>query len=136
MGLVHQPSDSFACALADRVLCSQPPKLIDDPSDSKPLDWVDEATIQDPAAVKPDDWDESAPRMIPDPSASKPEDWQEDTPQFIQDPDVKKPDGKPAPSSIHSQPYDMECTVLRSTVASPLRVQTGMKRRTASLKHP
>jgi hypothetical protein len=31
-----------------------PPKEIDDPTDSKPADWVDEATIDDPDAKKPD----------------------------------------------------------------------------------
>lgn len=33
-----------------------PPKEIDDPTDSKPDDWVDEAKIDDPEASKPDDW--------------------------------------------------------------------------------
>lgn len=44
-----------------------PPAQIDDPSDSKPADWVDAKMIPDPAAVKPDDWDEEAPYQIPDP---------------------------------------------------------------------
>ncbi|EGC38528.1 hypothetical protein DICPUDRAFT_91409, partial [Dictyostelium purpureum] len=35
-----------------------PPKQIDDPTDSKPSDWVDQAEIPDPNAVRPDDWDE------------------------------------------------------------------------------
>ncbi len=52
-----------------RVLCVQE---IDDPSDEKPADWVDEAQIKDPEAVKPDDWDESQPATIPDPNAEKP----------------------------------------------------------------
>ena len=30
-----------------------PPKMIKDPSKSKPSDWVDEAKIPDPEAVKP-----------------------------------------------------------------------------------
>lgn len=33
-----------------------PPKEIDDPTDLKPDDWVDEAKIDDPEASKPDDW--------------------------------------------------------------------------------
>merc|ERR1712196_508857 len=35
-----------------------PPKQIDDPTDEKPEDWVDEAKIEDPEASKPEDWDE------------------------------------------------------------------------------
>lgn len=50
-----------------------PPKEIDDPTDFKPDDWVDEAKIVDPVAVKPDDWDENAPRRIIDPDAKMPE---------------------------------------------------------------
>ena len=44
-----------------------PPAEIDDPTDTKPVDWVDEAQIVDASAVKPDDWDETQPRQIPDP---------------------------------------------------------------------
>jgi len=54
-----------------------PPKTIDDPTDIKPADWVDEAKIVDPNAVKPADWD-NQPAQIPDPDASKPEDWNEE----------------------------------------------------------
>ena len=32
----------------------------DDPEDTKPADWVDEAKITDPHATKPADWDEDA----------------------------------------------------------------------------
>ncbi len=35
-----------------------PEKEIDDPKDSKPETWVDEAKIADPEAKKPEDWDE------------------------------------------------------------------------------
>ncbi len=35
-----------------------PPLEIDDPSDTKPSDWVDVAKIPDPDASKPEDWDE------------------------------------------------------------------------------
>ena len=38
-----------------------PPEMIDDPTDSKPSDWVDDEKHPDPTAVKPDDWDEDAP---------------------------------------------------------------------------
>ena len=46
---------------------------IDDPTDKKPLDWVDAETIPDVTATKPDDWDENAPRTIIDDEAEKPE---------------------------------------------------------------
>lgn len=63
-----------------------PPKEIDDPTDSKPSDWVDEATIPDPDATKPDDWDEDAPYEILDQEAVKPEGWLDDEPQTTLDP--------------------------------------------------
>lgn len=69
-----------------------PPKMIDDPTDSKPDDWVDEAKIPDPDAVKPDDWDEDAPAMIRDPAAKMPIDWLVDEPLMIPDPDAVKPE--------------------------------------------
>lgn len=47
-----------------------PPKEIDDPKETKPEDWVDEAKIVDPEATKPEDWDEEAPREILDESAA------------------------------------------------------------------
>ncbi len=46
-----------------------PPKEIDDLTDVKPKDWVDQAKIPDPAAKKPEDWDESQPLKIADPNA-------------------------------------------------------------------
>ncbi|KAJ8103893.1 Calreticulin family-domain-containing protein [Lipomyces tetrasporus] len=70
-----------------------PPKEVEDPEDTKPEDWVDEATIPDPnQATKPDDWDEDEPYQIPDPDAAKPEDWDESAEEFIPDPDAEKPD--------------------------------------------
>merc|ERR1712110_863988 len=51
-----------------------PPQQIDDPSISKPADWVDEATMSDPDAVKPDGWDD-IPQFIADPDAEQPGDW-------------------------------------------------------------
>lgn len=44
--------------LADMEPPINPPLEVDDPTDKKPADWVDEETIPDPEAVKPDDWDE------------------------------------------------------------------------------
>ncbi|KAJ7597298.1 Calreticulin family-domain-containing protein [Mycena floridula] len=69
-----------------------PPKEIDDPSDSKPSDWVDEKKIADPAASKPADWDEEAPYEIPDLEAEKPEGWLDEEPLTIPDPDAEKPE--------------------------------------------
>lgn len=52
------------------------PKEIDDPSDKKPSDWVDEAQMDDPDDKKPADYDKE-PETIPDPNAKQPEDWDE-----------------------------------------------------------
>ena len=47
--------------LQDMEPAVNPPAMIDDPTDKKPVDWVDEARIPDPTASKPEDWDESQP---------------------------------------------------------------------------
>jgi len=54
-----------------------PPKKINDPAQSKPSDWVDEAMIDDPEDKKPADWD-SVPAEVADPDAKKPDDWDDD----------------------------------------------------------
>lgn len=69
-----------------------PPKEINDPKDTKPADWVDEAKIPDPKATKPEDWDEDAPFEIVDSEATKPEDWLDDEPATIPDPEAVKPE--------------------------------------------
>merc|ERR1719229_1155615 len=66
--------------------------MIDDPEDTKPEDWVDEAKIEDPEASKPEDWDEDAPRKIDDMDAEKPEGWLDDEPLEIPDPDASEPE--------------------------------------------
>merc|ERR1711988_1671576 len=53
-----------------------PPKTLDDPSDSKPSDWGDEAMIDDPEDKQPSDWDMR--KKIDDPSATKPDNWDDD----------------------------------------------------------
>lgn len=78
--------------LSDMAPAINPSKEIDDPEDSKPTDWVDEAKIDDPKATKPDDWDESAPMKIDDPSATKPAGWNDEAPLKIEDPEAKKPE--------------------------------------------
>ncbi|KAF7987791.1 hypothetical protein HCN44_003654 [Aphidius gifuensis] len=84
-----------------------PPKKIKDPSQSKPADWVDEATIPDPDDTKPENWDQ--PEHIPDPTATKPEDWDEDEdadgkwePAMIDNPDYK---GEWKPKQIDNPNY-------------------------------
>ncbi|KAI6717102.1 hypothetical protein PZA11_001659 [Diplocarpon coronariae] len=69
-----------------------PPKEIDDPKDTKPDTWVDEARIPDPEAKKPDDHDEDAPFEIVDEDATKPEDWLDNEPLTIPDPEAVKPE--------------------------------------------
>jgi calnexin len=77
--------------LEDFTPAVNPPAEIDDPTDSKPADWVDAATIPDPAASKPEDWDESQPALIPDPAALKPDGWQDDGLLMIPDPSALQP---------------------------------------------
>lgn len=84
-----------------------PPQKIKDPSQSKPADWVDEATIPDPDDTKPENWDQ--PEHIPDPTATKPEDWDEDEdadgkwePAMIDNPDYK---GEWKPKQIDNPNY-------------------------------
>ena len=90
--LIDQESVATGSLLDDFEPPVVPPEQIDDPSDSKPEDWVDEARIPDPSAVKPDDWDEDEPLMIDDDEASMPSDWLEDEPEMIADPDAVRPD--------------------------------------------
>ncbi|EGO53734.1 hypothetical protein NEUTE1DRAFT_74601 [Neurospora tetrasperma FGSC 2508] len=78
--------------LEDFVPSVNPEKEIDDPNDTKPEDWVDQARIPDPDAKKPDDWDEEAPYEIVDEEATMPEDWLVDEPQTIPDPEAQKPE--------------------------------------------
>ena len=46
-----------------------PPPTVDDPTDSKPEEWVDDEMIDDPDAKKPVEWDEDAPKMVENPRA-------------------------------------------------------------------
>jgi len=90
--LINNKSAASGSLLEKFLPAVNPEKLIDDESDVKPDDWVDDEKIPDPDAVKPDDWDEDAPRTIPDESAVKPDDWCDDCPVNIPDPEVTKPD--------------------------------------------
>lgn len=90
--LINNQSRKNGTLLEDFNPPVNPQKEIDDPKDSKPADWVDEAKIADPAATKPADWDEDAPLEIPDQTAEKPEGWLEDEPLQIADPEAQKPE--------------------------------------------
>lgn len=67
-----------------------PSKIIDDPNDKKPSDWVDEEEILDLEATKPADWVEDA--VIPDPSAVKPDDWDDEEDGEWEAPTITNPD--------------------------------------------
>lgn len=101
--LIVQPNNTFTIqknhqTVREASLLDQfkpavnPPEEIDDPDDTKPEDWVDEARIPDPEATKPEDWDEDAPFEIVDVEATKPEDWLEDEPLTVPDPEAEKPE--------------------------------------------
>jgi calnexin len=102
--LIVRPDNSFeilidgdsirqGSLLTDFTPSVNPAKEIDDPTDSKPADWVDSETIPDPGASKPEEWDESQPEYIKDPSKlDPPEGWLLDEPKLIADPAATKPD--------------------------------------------
>jgi calreticulin len=69
------------------------PKEIDDPSDKKPADWVDQAQLDDPEDKKPEDWD-AEPATIADPAAKKPEDWDDEEDGAWEAPQVPNPKSK------------------------------------------
>jgi len=70
-------------------------KVINDPNESKPADWVDEKKIPDPAITKPEGYDD-IPEETVDPDATKPDDWDDEDdgewePPMIDNPDYKGP---------------------------------------------
>ncbi|KFY58743.1 hypothetical protein V497_04663 [Pseudogymnoascus sp. VKM F-4516 (FW-969)] len=101
--LIVHPNNTFAIRqngkqvkegslLEDFTPSFNPEKEIDDPKDSKPDTWVEEARIADPDAKKPEDWDEEAPFEIVDEEAVMPADWLETEAQVIPDPEAVKPE--------------------------------------------
>ncbi|KAG8623345.1 hypothetical protein KVT40_008321 [Elsinoe batatas] len=78
--------------LEDFTPAVNPDKEIDDETDKKPEDWVEEAKIPDPEAKKPEDWDEDEPYEIVDEDATKPADWLDNEPAMIPDPEAQKPE--------------------------------------------
>jgi len=69
------------------------PKLIDDPSEKKPSDWVDNAQIDDPEDKKPEDWD-NEPATVVDPEAKKPDDWDDEEDGAWEAPQIPNPKAK------------------------------------------
>lgn len=90
--LIDNKSMKNGSLLEDFTPAVNPPAEIDDPKDTKPEDWIDEARIPDPEAKKPEDWDDDAPFEIVDEDAEKPDDWLEDEPLTIPDPEAEKPE--------------------------------------------
>jgi calreticulin len=70
-----------------------PKKMIKDPAQSKPADWVEEKMIPDPDAVKPAGYDD-IPAEIPDPEAEKPDDWDEEDDGAWEAPLIDNPEYK------------------------------------------
>jgi len=68
------------------------PKSINDPDESKPDDWVDDAKMDDPEATKPEDW--VVEEMIVDPDAVKPEDWDDEDDGEWEAPMIDNPEYK------------------------------------------
>lgn len=102
-GLIIRPDNSFDIQIdgvskaSGNLLTSMQPsvnpmKEIDDPADTKPGDWVEDAMIDDPESSKPDEWDEDEPHQIIDPEAKMPDGWKEEAEKRIPDPDAKRPD--------------------------------------------
>lgn len=69
------------------------PKMINDPDQSKPSDWVDETHIDDPEDVKPEGYDE-IPAEIVDPEAEQPDDWDEEDDGEWEAPMIDNPEYK------------------------------------------
>jgi len=70
-----------------------PPKKINDPAQSKPSDWEDNAQIDDPEDKKPEGWD-AIPETIVDPDAKKPDDWDSELDGEWEAPTVPNPEFK------------------------------------------
>ena len=75
--------------LEDFTPSVNPSKEIDDDSDVKPENWVENPKISDPSASRPSDWDEDAPATIEDPDAELPSDWLTDEPATVPDPEAE-----------------------------------------------
>merc|ERR1711935_938214 len=67
------------------------PKMIKDPAQSKPSDWVDDAKMDDPEAEKPEGWDDESDGEWEAPMIDNPEYKGEFKPKKIDNPDYKGP---------------------------------------------
>jgi len=83
-----------------------PPKKINDPSQSKPADWVDERLIDDPNDKKPEGYDD-IPAEISDPDSTKPDDWDNELDGDWEAPKIPNPEfkGPWAPKRIENPLY-------------------------------
>jgi len=86
-----------------------PPKEIDDPTDKKPSDWVDEPKMVDPEDKKPEGYDD-IPKQIRDPDAKQPEEWDEESDGEWEAPMIDNPEykGEWKPKMIDNPDYKGE----------------------------
>lgn len=84
-------------------------KNINDPSASKPKNWVDDKEINDPEDRKPSDWDQ--PKTITDPEAKKPADWDTELDGEWEAPSIDNPEykgvwkAKRIPNPLYTGPW-------------------------------
>merc|ERR1712151_512649 len=85
MGLTVKPDNTVTVAVDQEEVYSGnmkddwellKPKIIPDPEDKKPGDWVDTSMMDDPEDAKPDDW--VTEKRIVDAEAKKPDDWDDE----------------------------------------------------------
>jgi len=69
------------------------PKMIKDPEQSKPEDWVDDDMMADPEDIKPEGYD-AIEEQIVDPDAEKPDDWDDEMDGEWEAPMVDNPEYK------------------------------------------
>jgi calreticulin len=86
-----------------------PAREINDPTVSKPEDWVDERYMDDPEDVKPEGYDD-IPEVIADPDAEQPEDWDTELDGEWEAPMIDNPDfkGPWRPKRIENPAYKGE----------------------------
>lgn len=82
---------------------------VDDPSDKKPSDWVDEEMMDDPEDKKPEGYDD-IPKEIADPEAKQPDDWDEEDDGEWEAPMISNPEykGPWSPKRIKNPAYKGE----------------------------
>jgi len=83
-----------------------PPKKINDPTKSKPADWVDNPQMDDPEDKKPEGWDDIKEEIV-DPDATKPADWDDELDGEWAAPTIRNPEykGKWSPKRIDNPLY-------------------------------